>query len=166
MINISVINTHGVKMPKHIFSGLKYLTAVELMRKGHSQNTVAQMLGMDRTTISHYLNGRNISLKSIEIAEIITNFCPKDFLKLTYALINDTNKTRIIIQTCVNKKYDASVSDSCIGCGLCVDNCLMKAIVLKELKAQINSNLCCGCLMCGEDCPTNSIQIMEVENGR
>ncbi len=29
-----VFNTHGVHMPKHIVSGLKYLTAVELIQRG------------------------------------------------------------------------------------------------------------------------------------
>ena len=90
-------------MPKHIVSGLKYLTAVELIRDGFSQKDVAKILEMDRSTVSHYLNGRNLSWNSIEVAEIITNFCSKDFLTLTYALLNDTEKTRIIIKTCSKK---------------------------------------------------------------
>ncbi len=44
-------------MPKHIISGLKYLTAVELIREGYSQKEVANILEMDRSTVSHYLNG-------------------------------------------------------------------------------------------------------------
>ncbi|TMS40906.1 MAG: helix-turn-helix domain-containing protein, partial [Methanobacterium sp.] len=59
-------------MPKHIVSGLKYLTAVELIREGLSQKEVAKILEMDRSTVSHYLNGRNLSWNSIEVAEIIT----------------------------------------------------------------------------------------------
>ena len=35
-------------MPKHIVSGLKYLTAVELIRDGYSQKEVAKILEMDR----------------------------------------------------------------------------------------------------------------------
>ena len=83
----SVINTHGVHMPKHIISGLKYLAAVELRKKGHNQREIAEELEMDRSTVSHYLNGRNVSWNSIEIAEVIRNSCPKDFLTLTYALL-------------------------------------------------------------------------------
>lgn len=159
----SVINTHGVPMPKHIISGLKYLAAVELRRKGRSQREIAEELGMDRSTVSHFLNGRNISENSIEIAEVITNLCPRDFLTLTYALVKDKNKTRTLIKTCSDKIYEGVVKKSCIGCGLCVDSCMMNAIVLDDLKADINPDWCCGCLICGEICPTKSIKIKEVE---
>lgn len=158
-----VFNTHGVQMPKHIISGLKYLAAVELIRQGKSQKEVAQMLDMNRSTVSHYLNGRNLSWNSIKIAKVITELCPRDFLTLTYALMQEN--ARIVVKTCSEKKYRGTVKDSCIGCGLCADTCLMKAIVLNNLKAQIDSDWCCGCLMCGEACPTNSIEILEVKNG-
>lgn len=163
MIIESVINTHGDPMPKHIVSGLKYITAVKLRKQGLTQIEIANKLGMDRSTVSHYLNGRNLSWNSIEVAETITQLCPKDFLILTYALIGDLEKTRIIIQTCSNRKYQTVILNSCIGCGLCIDTCLMKAIVLNDLKAQIESELCCGCLICEEMCPTNSIKIKEVD---
>ena len=148
-------------MPKHIVSGLKYLTAVELIREGYSQKEVAKILEMDRSTVSHYLNGRNLSWNSIEIAKKITEFCPKDFLILTYALMHE--KARIIVKTCSNSEYKGIIKETCIGCGLCADICLMKAIVLNDLKAQIDSDWCCGCLICGESCPTNSIEILEVK---
>jgi 4Fe-4S ferredoxin len=148
-------------MPKHIVSGLKYLTAVELIRDGYSQKEVAKILEMDRSTVSHYLNGRNLSWNSIEIAKRITELCPKDFLILAYALMQD--KARIVVKTCSKSKYKGIINESCIGCGLCADICLMKAIVLNDLKAQIDSDWCCGCLICGESCPTNSIEILEVK---
>lgn len=160
----SVINTHGVNMPKHIISGLKYLATVELRKKGYNQLEIAQELDMDRSTVSHYLNGRNVSWNSIEIAEAIKNTCPKDFLTLTFALLKDENKTRTIIKTCLDKTYQCKVKNSCIGCGICVDACMMNSIVLDDLKARIDPHWCCGCLICGEMCPTNSIEIKEVES--
>jgi 4Fe-4S ferredoxin len=152
-------------MPKHIASGLKYLAAVELIREGYSQKDISEKLDMDRSTLSHYLNGRNISMGSIEIAELIKGFCPKDFLELTSALLENRDTTRTIVKTCLNQKYRAKVRDSCIGCGLCVDTCLMNAISLDNLKAQIDSQSCCGCLMCEEKCPTNSIKITMGNDG-
>lgn len=156
-----VINTQGVHMPKHIASGLKYLAAVELVRDGYSQKEISNKLNMDRSTLSHYLHGRNLSLSSIEIAELIKGFNPKDFLVLTDALIDDKEATKTIIKTVLNKKYQIDVNDTCIGCGVCVETCLIDAIVLDNLKAQIDPDLCCGCLMCEENCPTNSIKIKE-----
>ena len=58
-------------MPKHIVSGLKYLESVELRKKGLSQKEISSQIGVDRSTISHYLNGRNISKDSIELAKTI-----------------------------------------------------------------------------------------------
>lgn len=151
-------------MPKHIISGLKYLTAVELRRKGYCQREIAQELGMDRSTVSHYLNGRNLSWNSIEVAKSITELCPKDFLLLTNSLLKDNEKTRTIVNICKSKCFETSIKDTCIGCGLCVDLCLMEAIIIDDLKAQIDSNWCCGCLICVERCPTKSIEILEVNN--
>ena len=100
-------------MPKHIASGLKYLAAVELIREGYSQKEISEKLDMDRSTLSHYLNGRNISMGSIEIAELIKGFCPKDFLELTSALLENRDTTITIVKTCLNQKYRAKVRDSC-----------------------------------------------------
>ncbi|MCK9151971.1 4Fe-4S dicluster domain-containing protein [Methanobacterium alcaliphilum] len=153
-------------MPKHIVSGLKYLTAVELRKRGLCQREIAQELEMDRSTVSHYLNGRNLSWNSIEIAQVITELCPRDFLLLTNSLVKDTEKTRTIVNICQTTHYQAVVKETCIGCGMCVDLCLMKAVILDDLKAQIDSNWCCGCLICMERCPTKSIEILEVNNDR
>ncbi len=149
-------------MPKHIVSGLKYIATVNLRKKGQTQREIAQALGMDRSTVSHYLNGRNLSQDSIEVAELVVNMCPKDFLLLAHTLLKDKERTRIIIKTCQKNRYEGKIKNSCIGCGLCVDTCLMKAIVLNDLKAQIDFEWCCGCLICVEMCPTSSIEIKEV----
>lgn len=88
--------------------------------------------------------------------------CISSFSTLTAQNFNsgvpDTGSTRGLV-----KKYDCKVKNSCIGCGVCIDACMMNSIVLDDLKAHIDPNWCCGCLICGEMCPTNSIKIMEVE---
>jgi 4Fe-4S ferredoxin len=150
-------------MPKHIISGLKYLATVELRKKGYTQSRIAEILSMNRSTVSHYLNGRNISLNSIEVAEVIKNSCPKDFVSIVYALLKDKNQTRTLVKICSSKEYKSNIESSCIACGICVDACMMNAVVLDDLKARIDDNFCGGCLICGEMCPTNSINITEVK---
>lgn len=149
-------------MPKHIASGLKYLAAVKLKERDYTQKEIANILDIDRSTVSHYLNGRNLSWNSIDVANTIVNMCPKDFLAMVQILFKNLNMIRTISLILKSKDYDAVIKDSCIGCGLCVDLCVMKAIKLDSLKAKIQKDYCIGCLTCEEECPTRSIRILEV----
>ncbi len=148
-------------MPKHIASGIKYLASVELRKNGLSQQEIGDKLVVDRSTVSHYLNGRNLSLESIEVAKTILKLNPKDFLLMVNVLFDDLEIIRQLVVIFKMNHFKTSVGDTCIGCGLCVDLCMMNAIGIDSLKAKINSNYCCGCLMCVEDCPTDSIIILE-----
>ena len=149
-------------MPKHIASGIKYLATCELRKNGLSQQEISQKLGIDRSTVSHYLNGRNISPDSIEVAKTILDFNPKDLLLMFDVLFsNDLEIIKQLVLIFGLNHYKTSVGDGCIGCGLCVDLCIMNTIELDSLKAKINPLYCCGCLMCVEDCPTKAIEILE-----
>ena len=150
-------------MPKHIASGLKYLAAVKLKDMGKTHQEIARELSVDRSTISHYLNGRNLSWNSIEVASTITELCPRDFLIMVFAIIGEPDESRKIVNICRVRDYDAYIEDSCIGCGLCVNACKMKAIKLESLQAHADSIHCCGCQLCTDECPTNSIKILEIE---
>ena len=151
-----------VDMPKHIASGLKYLAAVKLKEQGESQQAIANELGSDRSTVSHYLNGSNLSWNSIDVAKTITDLTPRDFLRMTNAIFNEPEQSRKIVSICNDREFEAVVADSCIGCGLCVSMCSMKAIKLESLKAHVDSIQCCGCQLCKDECPTNSIKILEI----
>jgi len=48
--------------------------------------------------------------------------------------------------------------EQCIACGICVENCPVDAIELKE-KAKINDKKCVGCAKCIAVCPENAIGI-------
>ena len=150
-------------MPKHIASGLKYLAAVKLKDAGESHQAIADELGVDRSTISHYLNGSNLSWNSIDVARTITELTPRDFMIMTQALFDKPEQSRKIVNICRERDFKVTISDSCIGCGLCVNACSMKAIKLESLQAHADSIQCCGCQLCEEGCPTNSIKILEIE---
>ena len=149
-------------MPKHIASGLKYLAAVKLKEMGKTHQEIAHELSVDRSTISHYLNGSNLSWNSIEVARTITELSPRDFLTMVFAIIKKPEESRKIVNICRIRNYDAIIEDSCIGCGLCVNVCMMKAIKLESLHAHADSIQCCGCQLCSDECPTNSIKILEI----
>lgn len=151
-----------VQMPKHIASGLKYIAAVKLKMAGRSHQEIADELGVDRSTISHYLNGRNLSWNSIDVARTIIDLSPRDFLMMTEAIFHNPEQSRKIVNICRERNFEAKVEDSCIGCGLCVNACKMDAIKLVSLKAYADSMQCCGCQLCEDECPTNSIKILEI----
>ncbi len=151
-------------MPKHIASGLKYLAAVKLKETGKSHQEIADELNVDRSTISHYLNGRNLSWNSIDVARTIVELSPRDFLKMAEAIFDEPEQSRKIVSICKERNFKAIIEDSCIGCGLCVSACSMKAIKLESLQAHADSIQCCGCQLCSEGCPTGSIKILEIEN--
>ena len=151
-------------MPKHIASGLKYLAAVKLKDDGYNQQEIANELKVDRSTISHYLNGRNLSWNSIDVARTIVELSPVDFLKMAEAIFEEPEQSRKIVNICQERDFEVIIEDSCIGCGLCVNACSMKAIKLESLKAHADSIQCCGCKLCSDDCPTNSIKILEIKN--
>ena len=145
-------------MPKHIASGIKYLAACDLRKKGLSQQEISQKLGIDRSTVSHYLNGRNISPDSIEVAKTILDFNPKDLLLMFNILFN--NDLEIIKQLVLIfglNHYETSVGDECIGCGLCVKTCPNEAITVTDFLAHIDQSKCTGCGACKEKCPKKAI---------
>ena len=149
-------------MPKHIASGLKYLAAVKLKDMGKTHQEIARELSVDRSTISHYLNGSNLSWNSIDVARTITELSPRDFLIMAQAIFDKPEQSRKIVNICQERNFEVNIEDSCIGGGLCVNACSMKAILLESLKAHADSIQCCGCQLCKDECPTNSIKILEI----
>jgi Pyruvate/2-oxoacid:ferredoxin oxidoreductase delta subunit len=64
----------------------------------------------------------------------------------------------------INSTYHLSVIDteSCTGCGTCVDWCPTDAIVLNEKGvAQRDENACFGCGICSRFCPDEAISLKE-----
>jgi Fe-S-cluster-containing hydrogenase component 2 len=47
-------------------------------------------------------------------------------------------------------------SDSCTGCGACVEVCPVEAIALVDGKAHIDEETCIGCGACADECPQNA----------
>ncbi|MCK4647472.1 4Fe-4S binding protein [Candidatus Pacearchaeota archaeon] len=48
--------------------------------------------------------------------------------------------------------------DECVGCGICVGECPVNAISMKNGKAVINMKKCIRCKKCHEVCPKKAIR--------
>jgi ferredoxin len=51
------------------------------------------------------------------------------------------------------------VNGACAGCGACVEACYVKAISLRDGRAEIDKELCKGCGRCLTVCPTGAITL-------
>jgi len=49
------------------------------------------------------------------------------------------------------------ITDECISCGTCVEECPVNAISEGDDKYAIDANLCTDCGACAEVCPTEAI---------
>ena len=57
------------------------------------------------------------------------------------------------------KKHTIVDSAKCVGCGLCVSDCVSRCITLKDGKAQINEPFCIGCGHCYAICPQDAVTL-------
>ena len=48
----------------------------------------------------------------------------------------------------------------CVGCGDCVKNCPVNAIIIKDGIAFIDTRICIGCGLCAKNCPKNVIELV------
>lgn len=49
--------------------------------------------------------------------------------------------------------------EKCIGCGICMERCFMKAIKITDGKCELDDSMCRGCGRCTEECPVDAIKI-------
>ena len=53
------------------------------------------------------------------------------------------------------------ITDECLACGTCADECPVEAISEGEEKYEINPEMCTDCGTCAEACPAEAIQAPE-----
>lgn len=55
-------------------------------------------------------------------------------------------------------KKGFEVTDTCISCGICIENCPQKAIIMMKNKSYIKQPNCLHCGLCYENCPVQAIK--------
>ena len=83
----------------------------------------------------------------IEIRNFVPTFCPPRAVNPDdIPIINSQNSTTMAYV----------ISDDCIACGTCLDNCPSGAISEGE-KYSINPDICVDCGTCADVCPSGAI---------
>ena len=49
------------------------------------------------------------------------------------------------------------ITDACISCGSCADQCPAEAIAQGDTQYEINPDVCLSCGACAEQCPMSAI---------
>ena len=64
----------------------------------------------------------------------------------------------------ISSNFYAEVdSDLCTGCEVCLNRCLMDAIILVDEKSSVNRDSCIGCGLCISTCPVEAITLKKKE---
>ncbi len=50
------------------------------------------------------------------------------------------------------------ITDECVSCGACIDECAVEAITEDKDKCVINPELCTDCGSCAEVCPSDAVE--------
>lgn len=50
------------------------------------------------------------------------------------------------------------ITDACVACGSCADQCPVEAISEGDGKYEINADVCVSCGSCADQCPTEAIE--------
>ncbi len=50
------------------------------------------------------------------------------------------------------------ITEACLSCGACVDECPVSAIKEGDSKYDIDAELCISCGACADTCPTEAIE--------
>ena len=78
----------------------------------------------------------------------------KSMLQCTY-VIHNVNPNKKIMEVNIMAFV---ITDACVSCGSCADQCPVEAISEGEGKYVIDADVCVSCGSCADQCPTEAIE--------
>ncbi|MFX0072596.1 MAG: 4Fe-4S dicluster-binding protein, partial [Candidatus Hermodarchaeota archaeon] len=78
-------------------------------------------------------------------------------------LITNLKKFDKPVDYIASNNYAEVNHELCIGCGICVERCLMEAITISNDKSVVNLHRCIGCGLCIPKCPEEAIVLKKKE---
>ena len=142
-------------MPEHILSGIKAIIAIKLKKEGKLQREIAEYLKIDRSVVSHYVNGRYPSEKVLIVANEIAELPVKQGVFIINTLSEDKELTNRIIKNIYGDSTAIEINaNTCILCGGCLE-CEYNAISINNTNylMNIDNKSCVLCGKCLKLCP-------------
>jgi len=63
----------------------------------------------------------------------------------------------------LTSNFEICAGSNCIGCGICVKKCPVKALSVKNKKIVVDSDKCIGCGVCHRFCPKDNLKLIRKE---
>lgn len=134
----------GIIMPEN------YLAMFSVPDQAKSEAIIDRAEPVIDAIAEKLLAGKALSGKSGQTAEdVVEHFG-------LFAAI-ESGPVNTMFYKCAVKDKDFTVSDSCIGCGLCAKGCVLNNITLSDGKPVWNGN-CTQCMACICNCPKEAIE--------
>ena len=81
--------------------------------------------------------------------------------------LNQVSDENIQLSKKISTSFKAVIDrEKCNGCGKCVENCVFKALEIKNNRAKLNPFLCEGCGVCQIVCLQKAVELKPIENGQ
>lgn len=93
--------------------------------------------------------------RGVPCTSLICPNCNIPLIRQTHSI--DSNKQQGTNKNTINSSFPIVNTETCIGCGACVDICPSEAIHLENNKAKITTTNCKNCKACVNACPVGAI---------
>lgn len=141
-----------------------------LSKKRLDLHAVFEVKMVDNYVVGYELKDKETQEQICRQAQITLKQIASDVKNKKHIRIRDTFATTVKpivhrMYKCTNHQKGFHVTDSCIGCGYCMNHCPCQVIAMKNNKPIWQGN-CSFCLKCIHSCPVEAVQYKMGTEGR